>query len=141
MKVLAIVSCTKSKREGTWPARLLYDKSPLFRYALRYCEMRGYEVCVLSAKYGLVPVDTTLQTYEETLSQFTEEQRQQWARRVNRALQHYLQEGYMFSLHLGRLYRNYLEIPPERIIEEVSNLRIGERLRWYRTHLERTPDP
>jgi len=67
MRNVALISCTKSKRTGTHPARLLYDKSPKFRKSLLYAQLISNETFVLSAKHGLLSLDDVIESYDETL--------------------------------------------------------------------------
>ena len=47
-----LVSCSKSKQDGTHCAGDLYEPSPIFRKRVRFAENRGAEWGILSAKYG-----------------------------------------------------------------------------------------
>ena len=47
-----LVSCSKSKQDGTHRACDLYEPSPIFRKRVRFAENRDVEWGILSAKYG-----------------------------------------------------------------------------------------
>ena len=52
---IALISCTKQKREYKCPARELYSESAWFREAYCYAKIVADKIFILSAKYGLVP--------------------------------------------------------------------------------------
>lgn len=60
MTEFVLVSCSKSKRDGTHLARELYEPSSIFRKRRRFAREKGDAWGVLSAKYGyLRPWDVT----------------------------------------------------------------------------------
>lgn len=69
-KVLVITGCTKEKlgynNSITAVARDMY-KGRLFTVARRFCEKRGYDFVIISAKYGLVMPEETIAGYEKML--------------------------------------------------------------------------
>ena len=93
---VALIGCVKSKRTG-WKAsgnyciaRSLYDPSPLFRKIVRYvesCPDKYKDWFILSALYGLVAKDQTIEPYELTLSTFSQEQLKVWSRKIFLSLQ------------------------------------------------------
>jgi hypothetical protein len=79
---LALVGCTKSKRDHESAARDLYDESPLFRRRRKVAQQVGVWR-ILSAEHGLVHPDELLETYDTHIS---EVDREAWARSVVRDL-------------------------------------------------------
>ncbi len=64
---IALVSCTKDKHEGVYPARQLYSKSWNFRASLELAERAAPFVYILSAKHGLVELDQPVAYYQKEL--------------------------------------------------------------------------
>lgn len=81
-RLVALLSCTKSKTPYPAPAPELYSASALFRKALAYVTPYADDVYVLSAKYGLVSLDQRLEPYEQTLKEMPGSVRREWAQRV-----------------------------------------------------------
>jgi hypothetical protein len=101
------VSCTKSKRETAAPLRQLYDTSALFRKASAYCEQEHDAWYVLSAKHGLLDPDgPAIAPYDETLTEASVAEREQWAARVVTELDEaaLLRDDTTLVVHAGRAY-------------------------------------
>ena len=64
-KRVALIQCTKSKRDERSPASDLYDESQLFRKMRSYVQAAGLEWYVLSAKVGLLPPEKNIEPYDE----------------------------------------------------------------------------
>jgi hypothetical protein len=78
---VGLVACCKQKFTGSAPARQLYTSS-LFRKASAYCEARYDAWFILSAKYGLVVPDQTIESYDCTLLGQSRSDRVAWGLRV-----------------------------------------------------------
>lgn len=83
--MIVMISCCKSKREDgrEHPAAELYT-SPLFRKSLEYARRisQDKDIYILSAKYGLLPLDARVRSYDVTLNRMGERDRKAWAERV-----------------------------------------------------------
>lgn len=78
-KVLHLINCSSRKRDERCEARLLYDKSTLFRYLRDFLEKYGYTpYCILSAKYGLVHPTDVIDPYNVTLKGQSKDAIQMW---------------------------------------------------------------
>ena len=83
MSEIILIGCSKSKANHAAPAGEFYLGNG-FRKALAYSR-RGYPdaaVYVLSAYYGLVPIDTVLEPYDLTLNNMSANDRRAWAKKV-----------------------------------------------------------
>lgn len=135
---IGLISCTKSKTAYPAPARELYSPSALFRGALGYLEGRADVVYVLSAKYGLLPLDQVAEPYDLTLKDATPAYRRAWALGVLRDLQARYGvslNGVVFEFHAGEAYtvvlRPLLEAAGATCVSPVEGLPIGGRLHFY----------
>ena len=79
---IALISCTKQKREYKCPARELYSESAWFREAYCYARLVADRIFILSAKYGLVPENMVIEPYNETLRYKKVEERREWGEMV-----------------------------------------------------------
>lgn len=136
--LIGLVSCTKAKTPHAAPARELYSPSALFRGALRALEGRADVVYVLSARYGLLPLDQEVEPYDQTLKDATPRERRAWAEGVLAGLQaRYGRSlsGVTFEFHCGEAYR----APLEELLKAagaactcpVDGLPMGQRLAFY----------
>ncbi|WJH36861.1 hypothetical protein N6H14_14860 [Paenibacillus sp. CC-CFT747] len=79
-----LVNCTKLEQDFAYTVKEMYQKSTLFRKAVRYIEKEGYDDWfVLSAKYGLLHKHQTIEPYEMTLNSMNNSvQKKEWAKNV-----------------------------------------------------------
>ena len=83
MSTIVLIGCSKSKADHAAPAGEFYLGTG-FRKALAYSR-RAYPdaaIYVLSAYYGLVPIDTVLEPYDLTLNNMPANDRRAWAKKV-----------------------------------------------------------
>ena len=87
-------------------ARDLYTPSALFRGRRAYVERTCDRWFVLSAKYGLVELDTVIDPYDQTLTKASEPERRDWSRGVLAALEGALGDlrEITFECHAGAAY-------------------------------------
>jgi hypothetical protein len=144
--LVGLISCSKAKTPYPAPARELYSPSGLFRGALKDLEGRADVSYVLSAKYGLLPLDRVIDPYDQTLKDATPTERAAWARSVAQALHARHGStfaGITFEFHAGMAYRVSLE---EMLRNAggtctcpVQGLTMGERLAYYAGDKPQTP--
>lgn len=81
-KNIVLVSCVLRKKSGKHKARDLYDSS-LFRYSLKYAQkLKPDRIYIISAKYGLLPLDKQVTKYNQTLIHASREERIEWGKGV-----------------------------------------------------------
>lgn len=140
---IALVGCSKLKREGSHKARNLY-KSPLFRKSLAYAEMLTVDVYILSSRYDLLELDRWIPDYNDHLGDKPTDVRLAWAERIVDALIAKHGPSLKLTLLAGALYTKPIKQTLRlsgcrwKIIEPMQGLSVGERLRWLneRTDLE-----
>jgi len=116
----------------------MYVPSNLFRKAFAYSKEHYDVVDILSAKHHLLPLDTIIEPYNETLNDKGVKEIKEWSNKVFGQMQSSLDFQTIGTVyfHAGNRYRKFLipqledaglkcEIPLE-------GLRIGEQLAWYR---------
>ena len=130
---LCLVSCVSMKRAYPAQAKDLYV-SPLFRKARACVEALGCPWYILSAKYGLVDPNETIESYEKTLKTMRAGERREWARGVLEAFAPILPGVKSVTFLAGKAYREHLE--PElrsrgiTVNVPMEGMRIGEQLSW-----------
>lgn len=135
---IALIGCGKEKREGSHAARELYT-GQLFRSSLAHAEEQGFDsIFVLSAKHGLLELDTPVDSYDLALDTLSPEERAEWAHQVAMQL-HARFEPRPLELHVfaGSTYLEPLrwqlaEFPGWAIEAPLEGLQIGQRLQWLK---------
>ena len=84
---IALISCSKEKKDYSYPAKELYSASTLLSLSYAYAKQRADKIYILSAKYGLVAEDQILEPYNQTLNEMSRTEQLDWADRVLQALQ------------------------------------------------------
>ena len=140
MKSIGLVSCTSRKKSTSCKASEMYSASQLFRKAYRYCRKNYSQVAILSAKYGFLFPDDEIEPYNLTLNNMNAEEVKNWSERVIKQMRKRLDLNNIDTVffHAGNNYRKYLIPRLEALGVEcevpLANMRIGEQLKWYKTH-------
>lgn len=131
---IALVSCSKNKKEITCIAEEMYSESTLFKKATTYLKTQNYDKWfILSAKYGLLEPDEQIEPYDVTLNNMSSPEIKKWAERVNQQLNQY--KIITVDFYAGDRYRKFL-IP---LLEEsgikcdvpLKGMGIGQQLQYY----------
>ena len=129
MKKIVLISCVSQKRTHQSKAKDLYI-SALFKKNLAYARRLNPDVIyILSAKYGLLDLETEIDPYNLTLNTMSAGQIRSWADKV---LQQLSQVADLNNDHFiflaGMKYRKYL-LPHLRSFEvPLEGLTIGRQL-------------
>ncbi len=137
MKKIALLGCTKRKLPQKAKVKNLYQGS-LFKLSLAYGEKLGYEeILVLSAKHGLLELDTEIEPYDLALKNLSDQQVRLWAEEVLKELKERFDlEHDHFIFFAGHEYRKYL-IPQMASFEiPMEGLSNGKQLHYLREHHE-----
>ena len=136
MKTIVLLSCVKKKLSHEAPAEDLYF-SPLFRLSLAYARSLNTDaIYILSAKYGLVPLDRQIEPYEVTLNAMPAGEVRAWADRVLGQLQGVANPGGdRFIFLAGERYRKHLVPYLRRSETPLAGLPIGRQLRQLKEFL------
>jgi hypothetical protein len=106
-QAIVLVSCVKSKRSSSSPAKDLYV-STLFRAQRTYAERFADKWFILSARYGLLEPNRVVETYEETLKGSSAERKRAWSRNVFAALEKQTTPEDIITITAGEDYCKYL---------------------------------
>jgi hypothetical protein len=129
MKQIVLISCVSKKRPAKSKARDLYI-SPLFRKNLQYAlKLQPDQIHILSAKYGLVPLDEEIEPYDLTLNTMSAKEIKDWSQSVlnDLASRTNLQED-QFIFLAGAKYRSYLVGHMAHVEVPLEGLTIGRQL-------------
>ena len=130
---LCLVSCVSVKRAVPSRARDLYA-SPWFRKARACVEAMGCRWYILSAKYGLLDPNTTIDPYNQTLKTMPVSRRRAWASGVIEQLGPRLAGVNSVAFLAGSAYREFLERELRgrglTIYVPMEGMGIGRQLSW-----------
>ena len=127
---IALISCSKEKKDYTCPAKELYSASNLFTKQYQFAKKTCDKVYIISAKYGLLNEDEEISPYDVTLKGMNTIQKEQWAGCVADSIKSkedinndtfVILAGRDYYEHLIKYLKNY-ELPLE-------GLKLGERLK------------
>ena len=130
---LCLVSCVSVKRPVTARARDLYA-SPWFQKARSCVEAIGCPWYILSAKYGLLHPNSTIDPYNQTLKTMPVNRRRAWACGVIEELAPRLAGVNSVAVLAGRAYREFLEPELRRrgltVYVPMEGMAFGRQLSW-----------
>lgn len=145
--MIALVSCSASKRPGTHPARQLYSTSPLFVKSLAYASTREdiTHTYIVSALHGVVTLDTELASYNRSITDMAPHQRLVWGRDVCLHLQGRGHAAPDLVILAGAPYVDAIvgactRLNIARIETPLSGMQIGQRLSWLNRETSRLSD-
>ncbi|ABD08171.1 hypothetical protein RPB_3475 [Rhodopseudomonas palustris HaA2] len=107
MSTIGLIACSKTKRTTGAPAALLYS-SALFKKSLLYSLTNTDRTYILSAKHGLLDLNTYTQPYEQTLKSLDQHAKNIWADRVRLQLSEVIKQRDLVLVLAGREYHSGL---------------------------------
>lgn len=128
-----LISCVSSKLTHRAKAKNLYI-SPLFKYNLRYARTLNPEnILILSAKYGLVPLEKEIDPYNQTLNTMKDKEIKSWAEQVIHELKKEVDLNTDEIIFLaGSRYRKYLIPHIKNYKIPLQGLGIGKQLQFLK---------
>lgn len=128
-KCIVLISCVSKKLTHRAKAKDLYI-STLFKLNLKYAEkLNPDDIFILSAKYGLLPLDREIEPYEQTLNNMCSSDIKTWAYLVLEQLNSVCSiDETEFIFLAGDKYRKYLLSHMKHFQIPLKGLRIGEQL-------------
>lgn len=104
---IALVSCSKNKKDYNCKADEMYSESVLFKKVTKYIKNQKYDKWyILSAKYGLVDPETEIETYNVTLNNMKAQEIKEWSLSV--AKRFIDMDIDVVDFYAGQRYRKYL---------------------------------
>jgi hypothetical protein len=142
MAKIVLLSCTKSKLDKPAPAKDMYSPSPMFQKTKEYGEnLKPDKMFILSAKYGLLPMDKQIEPYDLTLKTMKKDEKDKWGETVKTQMSKagVNPQSDKFIFLTGSEYMKPLEsfIPSENIEKPMDGKRMGERLSWLNSQINK----
>lgn len=134
--MIAFIGCVKTKKSYICKAIDLYD-SPLFKKSVEYAKKKGVtDIYIISAKHGLIPADTMIAPYEETLNGKNETYLKYWAYKViKQADQKGIKRNEEILLLGGENYTKYLRRIYKNAKEPLKGKPLGVRLKFLNENI------
>jgi len=138
MNKIILISCVSKKLPYKTKAKNLYV-SPLFKYNLRHAHsLNPDKILILSAKYGLVDLESEIEPYNKTLNKMRKQEIKEWSEKVINQLKEQtdLQEDEFIFL-AGERYREHLIPHIQNYKVPMKGLSIGYQLKYLKESLEK----
>jgi hypothetical protein len=141
--ILALISCTKSKQNHPCKAKEMYSVSNLFSKAYDYALQNSDQIAILSAKYGLLLPDESIEPYELTLKKMADYKRREWTEKVLKQIEEKIGFSRINKVIFlaGKEYRENIALALfSRGISytiPIEGLTFGRQLQWYNEQIAR----
>lgn len=132
MKTIILLQCCKTKLLYKNKAANIYI-SPLFKKSLKYAKkLNPQAIHILSAKYGLLDLETEIEPYNITLKNMNYKQRKEWADKILKKLRSkYDINKDKFIFLTGISYREFLINKISNYEIPLEGLSIGKQLQKF----------
>ena len=129
MKKIILISCVSQKLSQPSKAENLYISS-LFKYNLKYAKsLNPDKILILSAKYGVVELEQTIEPYDLTLNNMRDNEIKSWADNVLIQLKKQADiNSDEFVFLAGVKYRKHLVRHLHKFTIPLKGLKIGYQL-------------
>lgn len=137
MAKIVLISCVSKKRDYSCKARDLYI-SELFKKSLDYAEkvVKADNIFILSAEYGVVPIEKVIAPYDKTLNKMNKRERLAWANLVMEELKQYIDIDNDEVIFLaGKRYREHIEPHIKNVLVPMEGLKIGQQLSFLKENI------
>lgn len=128
--MLIVVGCGDAKLAHAAPARELYTGSLFIdhlRLATRLARGADGRVVILSAKHGVLDLDTVIEPYDVTLADLDVTARMRWVTDVAAELQRRTKRSEPIVALLGREYLDWRALVDRRVVAMLEGLTMLER--------------
>lgn len=134
MRKIVLISCGKKKLSCDAKAEDMYT-SPLFQLTLKYAKtLNADDIYILSAKHGLLPLDTIISPYNMSLAKMSVAHNKHWSRIVLNQLRKVCDLDHTeFVFLAGKDYRRCLIPEMKYVTIPLEGLGIGEQLHTLKT--------
>jgi cytoplasmic iron level regulating protein YaaA (DUF328/UPF0246 family) len=137
MAKIVLISCVSKKRDYRTKAEDMYI-SQLFMKSMKYAKniLRPDKIFILSAQYGLLPLDKEIDPYNVTLVNMKRAERREWADMVLTQLKNVCDKGSDTFIFLAgkKYYEDLIPHVPNHSIP-MEGLPIGKMLKWLNVRL------
>ncbi|WP_022778686.1 DUF6884 domain-containing protein [Butyrivibrio sp. AE3009] len=139
---IALISCSKLKKDYACKAKELYSASTLFSLSYEYAKRNSDRIYILSSKYGLVGENEVLAPYDETLKDKSPAEIQRWSQMVFDQLNSVCDvQNTDFIILAGKNYYQYLLNYLPHVTLPLGNRPLGDRISFLQEYLAKQASP
>jgi len=151
---LALIGCTKQKRDEAAPAGDIYDESSYFRKRRKYADLYCDDFVVISAKHHVLQPDDEIEPYDLSLSApasdengMTADEKREWGEETKEQLEAMDWEDIdEVVVLLGQSYLKWIrdgfeEVPAMFVYPFAQHNGIGEQLGWLTDQINNADVP
>ena len=143
MKTVILIACGKDKKKEASKAKDLYQGS-YFKKTLEYAYILSKQykadIYILSAKYGLLELNTIINPYNFTLNDVDKMYKKKWAYGVIKELNKRIKKNDRVIFLAGKNYNKYLKMYYKNNLDPLEGLRIGEKMKRLNELIEEEKD-
>jgi cytoplasmic iron level regulating protein YaaA (DUF328/UPF0246 family) len=127
---IALIPCGSKKRDGKHPAKDLYIGT-LFKKQLGHALTHSDKVFILSGKYGLLPLDAEIETYNLSVKNMTKNEKITWGLKISAQILDNTNLDDELIFYTGKEYHTYI-IPflKNKYQIVMKNYTIFQRMKW-----------
>jgi len=104
---IGIISCGKKKKQGVHKAKDIYIGN-YFKSCLKYSLKHFDKTFILSAKYGLLELDTIVFYYEKSLNSMNKKEKIIWSKNVAKKIKEKINSNDILYFVCGKNYYKFL---------------------------------
>lgn len=137
--MIILIGCVKSKNKGNMKAKDKYN-SPLFKKRLKYARLLVDDmyIYILSAKHGIITLDTYIGDYDITLNNMSEKNKKTWAYNVIKKAETFnIDKNNKIIFLCGNNYSKYLKRYYENYEDPTKGLSLGYELQFYNKEINK----
>ena len=127
-ETIGIIACGKRKRKGAWHQACRMYSSGAFQNGYKWLELHCSRIFIISAKYGLIESEKLIRTYDQSVMDFTPEEKLEWETRVREQVMEKTPEHSLLVLLASKMYESpFLGLDARTTINPVRGMDMKAR--------------